>query len=76
MTDKERRTREIAYFIWEREGRPEGQADRHWQEASRVVEHEDAARENVEGEPQEGERPAEYVTPLSTLTRGPNPGSR
>ena len=26
---------EAAYFIWEREGRPEGRADEHWHQAVR-----------------------------------------
>jgi hypothetical protein len=25
--------REAAYFVWEREGRPDGQADEHWRQA-------------------------------------------
>jgi nucleotide-binding universal stress UspA family protein len=29
----QRRVRERAYALWEREGRPEGQAERHWFEA-------------------------------------------
>jgi hypothetical protein len=28
--DREHRTRERAYFLWEHEGRPEGRADEHW----------------------------------------------
>jgi len=27
--------RERAYYIWERDGRPEGQADNHWRQAIR-----------------------------------------
>ena len=42
MDDMEKRVREIAYFIWEQEGRPEGQADRHWQAAREIVESQDA----------------------------------
>ena len=42
MDDREKRVREIAYFIWEQEGRPEGQADRHWQAAREIVESQDA----------------------------------
>ena len=42
MDDREKRVREIAYFIWEQEGRPEGQADRHWQAAREIVELQDA----------------------------------
>ena len=29
----EQAVREAAYFIWEREGRPEGQAQDHWRRA-------------------------------------------
>lgn len=31
--DKEQVVREAAYFIWEREGRPDGRAQQHWQQA-------------------------------------------
>jgi hypothetical protein len=31
------RIREVAYFLWEQEGRPEGQAERHWDLASALV---------------------------------------
>jgi Protein of unknown function (DUF2934) len=33
--DPERRTRERAYLLWERAGRPEGEADRFWEQARR-----------------------------------------
>ena len=76
MDDREKRVREISYVIWEQEGRPEGQADRHWQAAREIVELQDAERKNVEVEPL-GDHPAEaeYVTPLSTLKRAPTSGS-
>ena len=32
-TDREGRVRERAYAVWEREGRPEGGAERHWAQA-------------------------------------------
>lgn len=35
--DKESRIREAAYFIWESEGRPEGEAERHWTAAEQQV---------------------------------------
>ncbi len=38
MTDKERRIREVAHRIWEDEGPPADQAERHWEMAQRVVE--------------------------------------
>jgi hypothetical protein len=31
--ERQRRVRERAYALWEREGRPEGQAERNWLEA-------------------------------------------
>jgi Protein of unknown function (DUF2934) len=41
----EQAVREAAYFIWEREGRPEGQAEDHWRRAvvqrSREARHQD-----------------------------------
>jgi hypothetical protein len=33
--DREKALRETAYFIWEREGRPHGQAIEHWHRAVR-----------------------------------------
>jgi Protein of unknown function (DUF2934) len=34
MADKKQRIREAAYRIWEEEGYPAGQADRHWEMAA------------------------------------------
>jgi hypothetical protein len=36
--DKEERIRAEAYRRWEKEGRPHGQHDRHWQEATKALE--------------------------------------
>jgi hypothetical protein len=68
MDDREHRIREIAHSIWEEEGHPEGQAERHWRMAQTIVEREEAERKTSEGEPP-GETPAEYVTPLAALKR-------
>lgn len=38
MNTHEERVRECAYQIWEAEGRPEGQACRHWETASKLTE--------------------------------------
>ena len=35
---KEQRIRETAYHLWERDGRPAGQAERHWEMARRMTE--------------------------------------
>lgn len=37
MADDQLRTRLLAYRIWEAEGCPEGQAERHWHLACRLV---------------------------------------
>jgi hypothetical protein len=36
--ESDKRTRDIAYAIWEQEGRPEGHAERHWRMAEIAVE--------------------------------------
>jgi hypothetical protein len=35
---REQRIRELAYAIWEQEGRPEGQSERHWETAEKAIE--------------------------------------
>jgi len=35
---KEQRIRELAYQIWETEGRPDGQEARHWELANKLAE--------------------------------------
>ena len=42
MSDKEHKIRARAYELWEREGRGHGSHDRHWSEATRQVEAEEA----------------------------------
>jgi Protein of unknown function (DUF2934) len=44
MEGREERIREIAYRIWEEEGWPADQADRHWHLAQLIVLKEDAER--------------------------------
>ena len=50
MDDREQRLREIAYSLWEEEGYPEGQAERHWQVAVALVGSEDPDKDGAEGE--------------------------
>lgn len=38
VLDIEERKRQIAYALWEEEGRPEGRAEAHWQEACSQIE--------------------------------------
>lgn len=47
MTDEER-IRQLAYSIWEAEGRPEGQQQRHWDRAVKIVAAEQAAGNEAE----------------------------
>jgi hypothetical protein len=41
MIHSEQRIREIAYFIWEKEGCPEDRAELHWTAAEAIVDGED-----------------------------------
>jgi hypothetical protein len=50
MDDRDQRIREIAYHLWEQEGCPQGQADRHWAAAVALVEQQDAERGNSNSE--------------------------
>jgi hypothetical protein len=47
-SEKQRRIRERAYEIWQREGRPHGRDAEHWRRAETEIEAEDHAR----GEPE------------------------
>jgi len=47
MEDLQRRIRELAYRIWEHEGRPQGENERHWEMARQVIVAEDAERARV-----------------------------
>jgi hypothetical protein len=55
MDDREQRIRDIAYFLWEEEGCPEGRAFEHWAAAEAVVDAQDAESKNsaddAQGEP-------------------------
>lgn len=42
MSDKEHKIRARAYELWEREGRGHGSHERHWSEAARQIEAEEA----------------------------------
>jgi hypothetical protein len=43
-SDREERIRALAHRIWEEEGQPEGQEERHWRLAESVVIEEEAER--------------------------------
>jgi hypothetical protein len=40
MNNEEQRIREFAYQIWQAEGQPDGQSERHWQMARKLAESE------------------------------------
>lgn len=40
MSNDEQRIRELAYQIWESEGRPDGKTEEHWALARKKLEHE------------------------------------
>ena len=47
MTTNEQRIRDFAYQIWESEGCPAGQEERHWEMAAKLVEAETAATQRT-----------------------------
>jgi Protein of unknown function (DUF2934) len=47
IEDKEQRIREIAYRIWENEGCPPNQAERHWEMARKAIEAEEMERVRI-----------------------------
>ena len=51
MTDRDDRIRELAYFLWLEEGRPEGEAERDWLAAETIIESDPFERKSIEGEP-------------------------
>ena len=48
MAERDRRIQEIAYLLWEQEGRPDGQAERFWHAAEVQFETEQARTEQDE----------------------------
>lgn len=74
MTGREDRIREIAYLLWEEEGRPADQEARHWQMAESALDQEEAEEDDrkiIEGEPP-GATPEEDVA----LPSAPPPHQR
>ena len=64
--DRNDRIREIAYFLWLDEGRPEGEEARHWVAAEALLESEPEQRKRIEGEP-----PGEPVNPMTDAPTAP-----
>jgi hypothetical protein len=51
MDSNEQRIRDVAFHLWEQEGYPDGESERHWHMAKEMIEKEDAERRKNEGEP-------------------------
>jgi hypothetical protein len=51
IPDRNDRIREIAYFLWLKEGCPDGAAERHWLAAETLLDSEPLERKRIEGEP-------------------------
>lgn len=67
MSVDEQRIRELAYQIWQSEGCPEGQDDRHWQMACRLAEAE-LQQSAAANKPSRGRKSA--ATPVETSAPG------
>src|SRR3954463_2543434 len=68
MSDKEQRIRARAYEIYEQEGRHDGRAEEHWQQAKREIEHALASAQHDLG----GSRaqPRHLSQPLDGVAKG------
>src|SRR3954466_3385060 len=64
MSDKERRIRARAYEIYQQEGRHDGRAEEHWQQAKREIEH-----ALTSAQAQAAEAPAQPPTTADEPTR-------
>ena len=63
MNIDEQRIRQFAFQIWESEGRPHGQHERHWQMACKLAEAEAAAMPKPAAKPRRISKPK--TVPLS-----------
>ncbi|WP_025291649.1 DUF2934 domain-containing protein [Sphingomonas sanxanigenens] len=62
--DRERRVRDRAYALWEREGRPAGRQDEHWFRASREIEAETLSAEPAPAAVEPAAAKAEAAKPV------------
>ncbi|WP_104668794.1 DUF2934 domain-containing protein [Ensifer adhaerens] len=62
MDDKEERIRRRAHAIWENEGRPFGEEERHWEQARREIEEDISSEATGSGE---GEGTGTIVAPAT-----------
>ncbi len=67
MMNKEDRIKQIAYGLWEREGRPNGKAVEHYYRAERIWNEENR---------QDGKTAASIIAPAATKAAATPPSSR
>lgn len=70
MSTDDKRIREFAYQIWESEGKPDGQGERHWEMARKLAEAEALAPKKspkAAGSKTAGGKTAEVKTPAAKL---------
>jgi hypothetical protein len=65
MSIDEQRIREFAFQIWESEGRPQGQHERHWKMASKLAEAEAQAQAQTQAAPKPRRISKPKTVPLS-----------
>lgn len=74
--DREHRIRERAYEIWERQGKADGDHERHWQEASSEIDSEGSVSSGGHRETASTSGLASGLQPGGTLPGGgPAPGA-
>lgn len=66
--DLEQRVRKHAYFLWQQEGCPDGQADRHWRRACELEAERDATETRIDIE-EEDSFPASDPPSRSVIIR-------
>lgn len=56
--NRDERIRERAHAIWDREGKPDGAAQRHWQQAEGEIDNEDVAPKKAAAKKPAAKKPA------------------
>ncbi|MCF4998923.1 DUF2934 domain-containing protein [Pseudomonas syringae] len=73
MSTDDKRIREFAYQIWESEGQPEGQEERHWAMARKLAEAEALAPKKS---PKATGSKADGKTPQTSAASGKSPAAK
>ena len=71
MSAKDERIREFAYQIWESEGRPDGQEQRHWEMARKLAQAEALAPTKPAPKAAKPKAPAKPKPPAEKKPRAP-----